>query len=200
MKPKSQSNDLENLAMIAVGFALLIVGALISHHFIVTIDSGAAYIFVAFFPLPMMVFGLIAIFRGFSQAGKAVDSCSSVNDNLELDEHTTNLSAPEITIPQNEETVYIPKDNGSSFGSTLAQPFIVFGIIIGILIALGSIYFDVSKGITHSCGRYRSSCTDVFLKDSPTHFYITLAFNTLKALVFPILLAIFLKYFRGSKE
>lgn len=67
-----------------------------------------------------------------------------------------------------------------------------------LIVIAGGVVVDINKGVTQACSK-SGSCTDIYLKDSVSTFYLYLIFNSLKVLIIPILIGVVVKKWLDTK-
>jgi len=183
------------------GLMLLIGGLYLAQHFFETIKSGAAYIFIVFLPAPMILFGLYALVSGVRQRKSSKEDGIAViapsGEYLNYRDNQNTKSYPLKKENQAEGNLQ-PKNKQLGCGSVMLYSFFIFGILVMLIIAVATAVIDIDKGVTHFCRRGRA-CPDIYLKDSPTSFYISLVLRTVTVLIIPASIGLVVKKWLEQK-
>lgn len=183
------------------GLILLIGGIYLTQHFLVTIKSGAAYIFIVFLPAPMILFGLYALISGLRQKESSrvndipviATSEKDPNDGGNQDLESNPLKSGGLT-----EGNLQPENKQLGCGSVMVYSFLIFGMVLMVIIAFSVAFIDFNKGVTNPCLK-ALSCPDVYLEDSPASFYLAMVEKTAKVLIIPIFIGFFVKKWLDQK-
>jgi len=195
MSLNNKPTTLETWIFLLTGLALFLGGIYLTHHFLVTINSGIAYIFIIFLPAPMILFGLIAVIRAWRGDDKEVKNITifevGVPSKIVVQSDGNNGNALDQRTGVSSDKKVVVKN--PSLSSVLILLFMIFGVFVMLAITIGSLMIDINRGFTHVCPRRASSCYDVFLKTSPNRFYLQLILNTALTLTLTIILGMFIK-------